>query len=71
MKKEVLAPMPGTVVDILVSKGDKVIEGQAAVIIESMKMENVISIPMDGRVLDVLGARQDKVAGKQVVVVIE
>lgn len=71
MKKEIISPMPGTVVDILVSKGEKVIEGQNVIVIESMKMENNIPAPADGSVVDILVAKQDKVAAKQVLVVLE
>ncbi|MBL0713663.1 MAG: acetyl-CoA carboxylase biotin carboxyl carrier protein subunit [Desulfosarcina sp.] len=71
MKKEILSPMPGTVVDVLISKGDKVMEGQDAVVIDAMKMENRIQVPADGTVADVLVALKDKVAANQVMVVIE
>ena len=42
------APMPGSVVKISVSEGDKVEEGQGIIIIEAMKMENVIYALFDG-----------------------
>src|SRR5690554_3937592 len=38
----VTAPMPGTVLDIKVSEGDSVSNGQVLVILEAMKMENEI-----------------------------
>lgn len=71
MQKEIVSPMPGTVIEILVGKGDQVMRGQAAVVIESMKMENAIDIPENGTVADVLVATQDKVSANQVMVVIE
>ncbi len=37
-----LCPMPGVVVDILVSEGEEVQDGQALVIVEAMKMENTL-----------------------------
>lgn len=44
------APMPGTVLDIKVSEGDTVTEGQVLVILEAMKMENEIVAPRGGKV---------------------
>lgn len=42
------SPMPGTILDIAVKVGDSVKEGQLAVILEAMKMENELQIPVDG-----------------------
>ena len=42
------SPMPGKVVKILVSLGDKVEKGQGLVIVEAMKMENEIKSPVKG-----------------------
>jgi biotin carboxyl carrier protein len=42
------SPMPGKVVKILVSLGDKVEQGQGLVIVEAMKMENEIKSPVKG-----------------------
>lgn len=43
----ILAPMPGTIVDVQVSPGDKVSRGQTLMILEAMKMENEILAPHD------------------------
>ena len=44
----VLAPMPGLVLQVLVNTGDEVKKGEPLLILEAMKMENVIKSPGDG-----------------------
>ena len=48
---DILAPMPGTVSEILVQVGDRVERGQTVMIMESMKMELLIAAHRDGVVL--------------------
>lgn len=47
---EVRAPMPGTLVKLLVSKGDTVEEGQIVAVVEAMKMEHPLRAPRAGTV---------------------
>ena len=47
------APMPGTIVNIMVKNGDSVKKGQVVAILEAMKMENEIVAPIDGTVVSV------------------
>ncbi|GAA0104876.1 biotin/lipoyl-binding protein [Paraclostridium sordellii] len=47
------APMPGTIVNIMVKNGDQVKKGQVIAILEAMKMENEIVAPTDGTVISV------------------
>ena len=42
------APMPGLVVRLGVSEGDRVSAGQGLVVLEAMKMENELKAPSDG-----------------------
>ncbi|MGQ0466665.1 MAG: ATP-binding protein [Sporichthyaceae bacterium] len=42
------APMPGSVVRLMVSEGDTVGAGQPLLVLEAMKMEHTISSPADG-----------------------
>ncbi|MEN8786202.1 MAG: biotin/lipoyl-containing protein [Flavobacteriales bacterium] len=46
--KEIKAPMPGLVVSIQVEKGQEVKAGDSVLILEAMKMENVLKSPIDG-----------------------
>lgn len=45
--KEIKAPMPGLVIKILVNEGDVVKKGDNLLILEAMKMENIIKAPSD------------------------
>jgi len=59
------APMPGLILDIPVSEGDEVKEGDALVVLEAMKMENVILSPREGVIAKIVvekGAAVDKKA---------
>ncbi|MXV37254.1 biotin/lipoyl-binding protein [Flavobacteriaceae bacterium Ap0902] len=42
------SPMPGLILEVNVQEGDEVKEGDTLLILEAMKMENVISSPRDG-----------------------
>ena len=42
--------MPGRIVKVLMKEGDEVIEGQAVLILEAMKMQNEIKSPQSGRI---------------------
>lgn len=44
------APMPSTVVKVLVSVGSPVRRGEAVIVLEAMKMELTLSAPRDARV---------------------
>ncbi|HEY9031469.1 MAG TPA: acetyl/propionyl/methylcrotonyl-CoA carboxylase subunit alpha [Kangiella sp.] len=55
------APMPGTVIEVLVSEGDHVESGQPLVILEAMKMEHTINAPTAGVVSEVHYAAGDLV----------
>jgi acetyl/propionyl-CoA carboxylase alpha subunit len=48
-----LAPMPGTVVEVLVKPGEVVTRGAALLVIESMKMQTSITAGRDGTVAEV------------------
>lgn len=50
----VKAPMPGNILKVNVTAGQKVTEGQVLVVLEAMKMENEIMAPKAGTVTQVL-----------------
>ena len=47
---ELNAPMPATVIEVLVGVGDEVSEGQTLLVLEAMKMEHRIQAPFDAKV---------------------
>lgn len=51
--KEIKAPMPGLVLDVMAAVGQEVVKGDALLILEAMKMENVIKAQGDGVVKEV------------------
>jgi biotin carboxyl carrier protein len=71
MSKQIVAPMPGKVVDILVKEGDEVLEYQDVLILEAMKMENAIPSPMAGKVKEIKVNNEATVAAQQVLMVLE
>ena len=60
------APMPGLVIDISVEVGQTVEKGDALLILEAMKMENVIKSPTDGVIKSIAVNKGDAVEKNQV-----
>lgn len=54
---EIMAPMPGNVIDVMVCKGDVVKKGQKLLVFEAMKMENELTAPADGTIREVRTAK--------------
>ena len=69
--EEVLAPMPGNILEVLVNVGDAVKEDDELIILEAMKMENPICSPVDGTVKEIKVKSKDVVEADQLLVVIE
>jgi biotin carboxyl carrier protein len=65
------APMPGRVVRVLVTAGDRVSARQGVVVVEAMKMENELRTPRDGVVTEVLVEPGARVETGVVLVVVE
>lgn len=67
---QVNAPMPGNILDVKVSVGDNVAEGDLLMILEAMKMENEILAPVSGKVVGVQVAKGASVNSGDVLIVI-
>jgi propionyl-CoA carboxylase alpha chain len=65
MSKFLLSPMPGLLVDVAVTVGQKVEAGQRLAAIEAMKMENVLVATQDGVVAAVMAAKGESLAVDQ------
>ena len=68
---DVVVPMQGTVVKILVEEGQEIEAGETVLVLEAMKMENNVTAQRSGTVKDIKVAAGDSVSGGDVVVVIE
>jgi len=70
-QSSVVAPMPGTVIKLLVGAGEAVRARQPLVVLEAMKMETPLTSPYDATVRAVHVAEGDRVAGGTVLVELE
>ncbi|MBI3136294.1 MAG: acetyl-CoA carboxylase biotin carboxyl carrier protein subunit [Bacteroidetes bacterium] len=68
VNKNVKAPMPGKVLEILAKEGDKLAKGDNMLILEAMKMENVIKAEVDCVVLKVHITKLENVEKNQVLI---
>lgn len=50
----ICSPLPGTVMTIKGTEGQKVTKGQVLVLIEAMKMENEVVAPCDGTIVKII-----------------
>jgi biotin carboxyl carrier protein len=66
--KDIKAPMPGLILDLKVKEGDEVKKGDIVLILEAMKMENIIKAPGDGKVKSVKVNLKDSVEKNQVLI---
>jgi acetyl/propionyl-CoA carboxylase alpha subunit len=65
---EITAPMPGTVIRVLVNEGATVSAGERLVVLEAMKMETPLLAPYDATVRSVHVREGDRVAARAVLV---
>ena len=66
----IVAPMPGSIVNINVSAGQAVKSGDVLIILEAMKMENDITAPCDGVVKQIVTTKGATVNTDDVLLVI-
>ncbi len=65
---EIKAPMPGLVLNVMVETGQEVNKGDNLLVLEAMKMENIIKSPSSGIVKKILIAKGDKVEKNEILI---
>jgi biotin carboxyl carrier protein len=68
--QQIVAPMPGKVVRVLVAAGEEVAAGQGLLVVEAMKMQNEVRSPKAGTVERVLAAEGQSVNSGDVLAVV-
>jgi propionyl-CoA carboxylase alpha chain len=71
LSKFLLSPMPGLLVDVAVTKGQKVMAGEKLAVIEAMKMENILTATQDCVVAEVAATKGESLAVDQVILKFE
>jgi biotin carboxyl carrier protein len=66
--KKLKAEIPGLVIDVMVKKNQKVKEGECVLLIEAMKMNNIISFVIDGTIKEIHVKKGEKVSKNQLLI---
>lgn len=69
-ENQIISPLPGTVLKVLVNANDKVSAGDTILILEAVKMENEIKAEVDGIVKEIKVSQGDTVQADDVLAVI-
>ena len=70
-RQQILAPMPGKVVRLLVKAGDHVEAGQGLLVVEAMKMQNEMKAPRAGTIVEIKVQPGATVAAGDILIKIE
>jgi len=65
---DIKSPMPGLILEIAVKEGDAFAAGDTLLILEAMKMENVIKAEADGVVKAILKKKSDAVEKGEIII---
>ena len=68
---QVFSPMPGQIVSISVSPGDTITAGSELLVVEAMKMQNVVKSPIAGKVKAVLVKDGQSIGTDKILIEIE
>ena len=70
-RQNLVAPMPGKVVRVMLAAGDEVESGEAVLVVEAMKMQNEIKSPKAGKVIEIRVVEGATVTAHQILAVVE
>jgi len=70
-KKEILAPIPGTISEVFTKEGNFIKKGDRVVALSAMKMENEIVSEFEGKVKRVLVKKDQKVKEGDTLILLE
>ncbi len=71
MRIELISPIPGKIMKILVSVGEEINEDDEVIKMESMKMENPIYAPASGKIIEIMVQENKEVEADDLLLVIE
>ena len=63
--------MPGTIIEILVKKGQRVRQGQTLMVMEAMKMEHQVKASEDGKVSKLLIKKDDQLENGALLMIVD
>jgi len=66
--KNIIAPMPGLILDIMCEEGEEIEEGKSLLILEAMKMENVIKAEGSGTISKIHMSKSETVEKGQLII---
>ncbi|MEM1136359.1 MAG: acetyl-CoA carboxylase biotin carboxyl carrier protein subunit [Bacteroidota bacterium] len=69
--KDIKAPMPGKILEIICNEGDEIKKGDKVMILEAMKMENVLKSPGEGIVKSIKVKTGDNVEKNHILIAFE
>lgn len=69
--KDIKAPMPGLIIDVMVKEGQEISEGTPLIILSAMKMENILLAQADGIIKSINVKNEDTVDKGQIIIEIE
>jgi biotin carboxyl carrier protein len=67
-ENKIIAPIPGKIVEVKVSEGQAVRQGEVLIVLEAMKMENELASPRDAVVKQILCQEGDNVDLEQILI---
>lgn len=68
---EIVSYIPGTIVKLCINEGETVKQGEPLLILEAMKMENIVRMPQDGKVKRILVSENQRIGKNTTMIILE